>query len=152
MIQTVFRRAVLADLPAIVALLADDHLGAGREDPRLPLDPGYLAGFEAVDRDPNQLLAVAQHGDAVVGTLLITFLPGVQRKGGWRGQIEAVRIAAPLRGGGLGAQMMAWAEDQCRARGCHVVQLTSDNSRGGAHRFYARIGYAQSHAGFKKPL
>jgi ribosomal protein S18 acetylase RimI-like enzyme len=143
------RRARADDLPAIVAMLADDALGATREDPSIPLDPRYLHAFEAIDRDPNQLLAVVDRGGAVTGTMQLSFLPGISRKGAWRGQIEAVRVAASERGAGLGAQMMAWAIERCRERGCDMVQLATDKSRTDAHRFYERLGFKATHEGMK---
>jgi GNAT superfamily N-acetyltransferase len=150
--KLLFRRATSEDLATIVALIADDGLGRGRERPGLPLDPRYLAAFEAVNRDTNQLLAVAERNGQVVGTLQLSFIPGVSRLGAWRGQIEAVRITASERGGGLGRQMLDWALDQCRARGCSLVQLTSDKTRAGAHRFYGQLGFVASHEGFKREL
>jgi GNAT superfamily N-acetyltransferase len=150
--QVRFRRATDADLPAIVALLADDPLGAAREDPSLPLDRRYAEAFAAIDRDPNQLLAVVEVDGAIVGTLQLTFLPGLSRRGAWRGQIEAVRIAAGQRGTGLGARAIEWAIAECRARGCRMVQLTSSSTRTRAHAFYERLGFAASHVGFKLEL
>jgi GNAT superfamily N-acetyltransferase len=146
------RSATAADLPAIVALLADDALGREREDPRLPLAAGYLDAFAAIEADPNQVLAVATEAGAVVGTLQLSFLPGLSHRGAWRGQIEGVRVAAARRGGGLGAELIGWAVEACRARGCRMVQLTTDKSRADAHRFYARLGFRQSHEGFKLTL
>ena len=95
--QVTFRRATAADLETIVVLLADDPLGAQREDITLPLNPRYIAAFEAIDTDPNQLLAVVEHDDAIVGCLQLSFMPGLSRLGQWRGQIESVRIAAARR-------------------------------------------------------
>ena len=126
-----FRRAFVADLPAIIEMLADDPLGAKRESVTAPLDAAYSRAFDAIDRDPNQLLAVATIGEEIVGTLQLAFLPGLSRKGAWRGQVEAVRIASSRRGEGLGKQFFAWAIDECRSRGCRFVQLTTDSkSRG----------------------
>jgi len=147
-----FRRAVAADLPALVQLLADDELGAQREDPRLPLDAAYVAAFESLDADPNQFLAVATDGEEIVGTLQLSFIPGLARKGSWRGQVEAVRIASSRRGAGLGEQLFDWAIAQCRNRGCGLVQLTTDNDRPGAHRFYERLGFVATHIGYKLTL
>jgi ribosomal protein S18 acetylase RimI-like enzyme len=146
------RRATEADLPAVVAMLADDHLGAKREDMRLPLVPGYLAAFRAIEADANQFLAVAEVGGDVVGTLQLSFLPGLSKQGAWRGQIEAVRVARNQRNGGIGQHMILWAIDQCRARGCRSVQLTTDVSRTDAHRFYDRLGFVASHKGYKLSL
>jgi GNAT superfamily N-acetyltransferase len=146
------RRATATDLPAIVAMLADDQLGGTREDASVPLDPGYVAAFEAIDADPNQLLAVAELDSKIVGTLQLSYLPGLSFRGAWRGQIEAVRVATALRGGGIGAQMIDWAVGLCRDRGCKMVQLTSNLTRTDAHRFYERLGWEKSHAGFKLHL
>jgi GNAT superfamily N-acetyltransferase len=152
MTDLILRGATEADLPAIVAMLADDGLGAGREDPRLPLERGYTDAFAAIAADPNQLLAVAELGGALVGTLQISFLAGLSQQGAWRGQIEAVRVASSHRGQGLGAHMIAWAVEQCRARGCRMVQLTTHKSRTDAHRFYDRLGFDKSHEGYKLKL
>ncbi|MER9434852.1 GNAT family N-acetyltransferase [Mesorhizobium sp. M0618] len=144
-----FRRAQASDLPDIVAMLADDPLGAGREDASLPLAQGYIDAFNA---DPNQLLVVAVDGGEVIGTLQISFLAGLSRKGAWRGQIEAVRVAGHRRSGGVGRLMIEWAIDACRARGCSLVQLTTDKGRADAHRFYESLGFTGSHLGYKKSL
>lgn len=145
----IFRKASAADLPAIVALLADDELGRERENPSLPLRLEYKDSFQAIDCDPNQFLAVAEWEGEVIGTLQLSFIPGLAHKGGWRGQIEAVHVASGRRGVGLGGKMFQWAIAQCRARGCRLVQLTSDKARGDAHRFYARLGFRASHEGYK---
>ncbi|MEO1160098.1 MAG: GNAT family N-acetyltransferase, partial [Pseudomonadota bacterium] len=102
MMEVVLRQACKEDLPAIVALLADDGLGNGREDARLPLDEAYVSAFDALDGDPNQYLVVAQEGEIVAATMQLTFIAGISRKGAWRCQIEAVRVAASHRGSGLG--------------------------------------------------
>ena len=125
-----FRRARSDDLPAIVALLADDALGATREDPSLPVNARYQDAFAAIDRDPNQFLAVVELDSSIAGCLQLSFIPGLSRLGLWRGQIESVRIAAGLRGAGLGRAMFEWAIAQCRERGCGLVQLTTDRARG----------------------
>lgn len=148
----IFRDATLADLPAIVAMLDDDELSRGREDASLPLDPRYEMAFADLDSDPNQRLIVAERDGAVIGTMQLSFLPGIAFRGAWRGQIEAVRIAASERGQGLGQQMIEWAVAQCRARGCRMVQLTSMRDRVDAHRFYEKLGWTKSHFGFKLKL
>ncbi|SJZ88111.1 GNAT family N-acetyltransferase [Consotaella salsifontis] len=150
--EIVFQRAKSSDVTEIVALLADDEVGRAREDPSLPLNDAYVQAFQAMDADPNQLLAVARLGERVVGTLQLTFIPGLSRMGSWRGQIEGVRIAAELRGSGLGGRMFVWAIEECRRRGCSLVQLTTDRQRPDAHRFYERLGFEASHLGYKLKL
>ena len=146
------RRATRDDLPAIVGLLADDDLGATREDTQTPLNAAYVAAFEAIARDGNQLLVVADDGGAVVGCLQITFIPGLSRLGQWRGQIESVRVASGRRSAGIGRTLLEWAIGACRVRGCGFVQLTTDKSRARAHAFYARLGFKPSHEGMKLKL
>jgi GNAT superfamily N-acetyltransferase len=144
------RRATSHDIPAIVALLADDALGRARES---AVDhERYEAAFEAIDSDPHQLLAVGELAGAVVATMQLTFIPGLSRRGAWRAQIEGVRVATTARGRQLGEQLVQWAVEQARARGCALVQLTSDNRRPDAHRFYQRLGFVASHTGFKLDL
>lgn len=147
-----FRRATAADLEAIVALLADDMLGKAREDLGPPLNPRYATAFAAIDVDPNQYLAVVEEGGAIVGCLQLTFIPGLSRKGLWRGQVESVRISSTRRGGGLGRRMFEWAIEECRRRGCGVVQLTTDKARADARRFYEGVGFVASHEGMKLTL
>lgn len=147
-----FRRATRADLEAIVDMLVDDKIGAMREDGSRPLNARYIAGFEAVDRDPNQYLAVVEEAGKVIGSLQITFIPSVSRLGMWRGQIEGVRIATARRGEGLGHKMLEWAIEQCRQRGCELVQLTMDKTRTDSRRFYESLGFKASHDGFKMDL
>lgn len=149
MARLAIREATAADVPAIVALLADDENGAAREDATLPLDPGYLAAFEAIDGDPNQMLVIAELDGAPAGTMQLSFLPGLSFKGAWRGQIEAVRIASHLRGQGLGGELIEWALALGRARGMRMMQLTSKTNRTRAHHFYETLGFEKSHVGMK---
>lgn len=148
----VIRKAVTADVPAIVAMLADDALGAKREDASLPLRDSYRNAFAAIDADRNQLLAVVEQEGEIIGCMQISFIPGLSRMGMWRGQIESVRIASHIRGGGIGRRMIEWAIEQCRERGCGLVQLTTDKSRSDALRFYHSLGFTDSHEGLKLSL
>lgn len=147
-----FRDATLHDVPFIVSMLADDPLGKTREDSSLPLNQGYIAAFEAVAASPNQRLIVVLDGTTVIGTIQLSFLPGLSNKGAWRGQLESVRVASAYRSKGIGAIMISWAVEQCRERGCKSVQLTTNKTRKDAHRFYVRLGFSQSHEGYKLAL
>ena len=147
-----FRDARPAELPDIVELLADDPIGRTRETVSEPLDASYLTAFQAIDRDPNQLLAVAVDGDTIIGCMQLTFIPGLSRTGMWRGQIESIRIAAGHRGAGLGERFFEWAFDRFRERGCRLVQLTTDKARPDALRFYEKLGFKASHEGMKRAL
>ncbi|MFJ4785972.1 GNAT family N-acetyltransferase [Streptomyces sp. NPDC088794] len=144
------RPATADDVPVIVAMLADDPLGAQRESPDDPAP--YLAAWERIAADPNQHLVVAVREDRVVGTLQLTVIPGLSRRGATRSIIEGVRIHADERGSGLGTQLIEWAVDESRRQNCQLVQLTSDSTRTDAHRFYERLGFTASHVGFKLQL
>jgi GNAT superfamily N-acetyltransferase len=144
------RPATRTDVPAIVGMLADDPLGATRETPD-DLAPYYEA-FDKIDTDPRQHLMIAVQDGKPAGTLQLSIQQGLSRRGASRAVIEAVRVHRDLRGGGLGTELIEWAIAEAKALGASVVQLTSDNTRTDAHRFYQRLGFAHSHAGFKLQL
>ena len=144
------REATRDDLPSLIRLYADDDLGQTRE--ASAVDETYEAAFSAIEKDANHILAVGEIDGEILGTLLLSFLPGLSRHGAWRGQIESMRIARHQRGKGLGRQMLDWAIAEARQRGCDLVQLTSDKSRPDAHRFYQVAGFTPSHVGFKMIL
>jgi GNAT superfamily N-acetyltransferase len=149
MMDVTMRAAEAADLPAILRLLADDPLGKNRET---AVDAPYQAAFAAIAADPNQELVVAELDGRVIGCFQLSFIPGLSRRGAWRAQIESVRIDSAVRGRGAGQAMMEWAIAKARARGCALVQLTTDKRRPDAHRFYARLGFVASHEGMKLEL
>ncbi|WP_374968316.1 GNAT family N-acetyltransferase [Terrabacter sp. BE26] len=150
MSQCVIRPATRDDVPAVVALLADDPLGAGREDPGDT--EVYDTAYDRVAADPAQHLVVAERDGRVVGTLQLSVIPGLSRRGATRSVIEGVRVARGERGSGLGTELVAWAVEESRRLGCSLVQLTSDASRVDARRFYERLGFVASHVGFKLQL
>jgi len=147
--ELVLRPAVVEDLARIVELIADDAIAARRTG---AFGAAHLAAFEAIEADPNNELVVAELDGAVVGTMQLTYVPGISRDGATRLLVEAVRVDVGLRGAGIGRQMMLWAHERGRARGCVLAQLTSDKRRTDAHRFYRSLGYDQSHDGFKLAL
>ena len=147
-----FRLATRSDVPAIVRMLAEDDLGAQREQFTTPLPKAYVTAFESIDADPNHELIVAELDGEVIGTLHLMFLPSLSYQGSTRAQVESVRVAGRLRGQGIGAELMQWAIESARQRGCHLMQLTTHKSRTDAHRFYEKLGFAKSHIGMKIKL
>lgn len=144
------QRAARADVPELMALLADDVMGSARETDELVR---YEAAYDAIARDPAHYLAVVRDpGDRIVATMQLSVLPGLSRAGTTRLQIEGVRIAAAHRGLGLGREMLGWAHDHGRARGATLAQLTTDLTRDGARAFYLGLGYEETHAGLKYAL
>jgi ribosomal protein S18 acetylase RimI-like enzyme len=146
--SVVIRRARREDIPVIVAMLADDHLGRARERVEDPLPDCYFAAFEKVERDPGLALVVAEDGEgAVVGCLQLCILPGLSSQGASRGLIEDVRVASHCRSRGIGEKMVRWAITQARAKGCILVELLTHHTRVDAQRFYERLGFQRSHVG-----
>ena len=143
------REARREDVPEIVALLADDAIGAGREG---PADDAYYAAFELIAADERNQVLVAEADGRIVGTLQLTMIPGLSRHGMLRGQIEGVRVSSASRGQGLGRVMIERAIEVARGQGCGLVQLTSDKRRPDAVRFYQSLGFTASHEGLKLPL
>ncbi|MBV9045781.1 MAG: GNAT family N-acetyltransferase [Alphaproteobacteria bacterium] len=145
-----FREARARDLPAIIAMLADDELGAGRESPDDIAH--YNLIFGQIEGDVRNSIIVAELDGAIAGCFQTTYITGLSRRGATRALVEGVRTASAMRGKGIGEAMMRHAVDLARARGCALVQLTSDKSRSRAHEFYRRLGFKMSHEGFKLDL
>jgi len=141
------RRARRDDVAAIVAMLADDHLGRARERVEHPLPASYREAFERLDADPNITLVVAEEAGRVVGSLQLCILPGLSSQGASRGLIEDVRVASDRCSRGIGEQLVQWAVSEARARGCRLVELLTHQTRVDAQRFYERLGFAKSHVG-----
>ena len=147
-----FRRASRNDVPSIVRMLADDPIGAKREAYTSPLPESYYLAFEAIDRDSNNELVVAEIEGKVIGVLQMTFIPYMTYQGSWRALIEGVRIASEARSSGIGRKLFEWAIERARQRRCRLLQLTSDKARPDAIRFYESLGFVASHEGMKLHL
>ncbi|MCX5114059.1 GNAT family N-acetyltransferase [Streptomyces sp. NBC_00378] len=146
----ILRTATRADLPAVLALLADEERVV---DPAsVVVDDAYESAFAAIESDPRNEMLVLVDGDTVLGCAQATYIPGLGRGGAERVLIEAVRVRADRRGGGLGRELMKQAVERARLRGCGLMQLTSGKRRADAHRFYESLGFARSHEGFKLAL
>ena len=146
------RMAILEDLTVIVRMLADDFLGSQRERVENPLPEGYVRAFREIEADPNNELIVAERDGQVVSTLQLTVTPSISFQGGRRCTVESVRVDAKYRGQGIGREMMLWAIERAKEKGCISMQLTTNNDRGDAHRFYENLGFSKSHIGMKLKL
>ena len=144
-----FGFATESELTEIIALLADDSLGAAREQFEDPLPDCYRQAFAAIDRDPNNHLVVCRNGGKVVGVLQLTYIPNLTYRGGWRAMVEGVRVHSSMRGEGLGQKLMEFAIEQARQKKCRMIQLTCDKSREASRRFYENLGFQATHEGMK---
>ncbi len=141
------RPATLADLEAVLVLLQRDSIALPHEGQNRYVD--YVKTYADIEASPNDELIVAIRGAEVVGTLQVTFIPGLH---GWRAQVEGVRVRDDLRSLGIGGSMMEWVIARARQRGCRLVQLTTNVARKDAQRFYQRLGFTASHVGMKLVL
>jgi GNAT superfamily N-acetyltransferase len=148
-VSLTYRKAAEADLPFIVQLLTEDAVRVTEDKPDEPFHPRYVAALRELEADPNQMMMLAVLEGETVGTIQLTFIPGISGLGTRRCLVEAVHISPAHRSKGLGTQMIHWAIEQARERGCGMVQLTSNKKRLDAHRFYERLGFLKSHEGFK---
>lgn len=144
-----FRSAQLADLPTIIRMLADDFLGSQRERCEDPLPESYIKAFREIEADPNNELIVAELEGEVIGTLQLTYTPSISFQGSKRCTVESVRVDEKLRGQGIGREMMQWTIERAKENGCASIQLTTNNDRVDAHRFYESLGFSKSHIGMK---
>ena len=144
-----YRNAKPQDLPFIIGLIVEDAVVATDDSVADAMHAEYTQALAAIDASPNEEMFVVEDGGKPIGCFQLTYLPGLMRRGMWRGMIEVVHVADGLRGRGHGSEMMRWALEHCRERGCGMVQLTSNKKRTDAHRFYERLGFKKSHEGFK---
>ena len=144
-----YRHAIPADLPFIIGLIVEDSVVDSGDDPAEAMHADYVAALAAITADPNEEMLLVERDGTAVGCFQLSYLPGLMRHGMWRGQIEVVHVSDTMRNRGIGGQMMRWALERCRERGCGMVQLTSNKKRLDAHRFYERLGFLKSHEGFK---
>ena len=151
-LKLTFRDATQADLPFLIDMLADDELGAQREDTSKPLNQAYLSAFSHISCDPNNELLVVEAENKIAGMLQLTFIPYLTHIGSWRCLIEGVRIHSDFRGQGLGIKFFERAIHYAKKKGCNLVQLTSDKKRPDAIRFYENLGFKATHEGFKLKL
>lgn len=152
MAPVTFRIATVADLPTILALLADDAIARSRTGYLAEPTPAVRAAFDEISAASDNELIVGELAGEVIATLQLTYIPGLSRGGMRRALVEAVRVRADLRGQRIGEQLMEDAMARARARGCGLMQLTTDKRRADAHRFYARLGFEASHEGMKRAL
>ena len=145
-----FREARREDVPRLVAMLADDELGARRERSEDPLPASYYEAFAAIESDPNNGILIAESGGAIAAFLQLTFVPHLTHPGWWRATIEGVRVDRAQRGAGIGRQLMQEAIRRAEQRGVGLVQLTTDKTRESALRFYESLGFRPTHIGLKR--
>lgn len=150
--KLVIREARLDDLPVLISIFAADTHGGHGDTTDADAYDDYRDAFEAIRASASNTLYVAEFDDYIVGTFQTTYIRTLTGRGGASLTIEAVQTHPDWRGRGIGSRMIAAAIEEARVEDCRLVQLMSNASRKDAHRFYERLGFKQSHLGFKMKL
>jgi len=145
-----FRDAGEADLPAIVGLVVDDDIAKIREQDALPDE--YVRAYAEMSKARDNKIVIAELDGELAGCFQLIYVQFLSHRGAKRAIVESVRVASHLRGRKIGTEMMRHAIGLARQAGCGYVQVTSDNRRTRAHLFYRRLGFLQSHVGFRLKL
>ncbi len=143
------RKARIADLPRLIALILEDELGATRESKSSAVHENYIKAFNKIESDPNQYLMVVENGDEIIGTCHLTIMPSLSFIGSTRMQIEAVRVAGRYRGQKIGSWMFDQAISYAKEHDVSIIQLTTNKKRPKAKHFYEKLGFEASHEGMK---
>lgn len=149
MTEPTYRDARESDVATILEICRAGATTPDRYPPLDVTDPAYAASFNAITTNPNHRLIVAERDGEIIGTLQISYIPGLPDQGRYRGLLENIHVRADQRGNGVGSKMVGWAIEQCRENNCWLVQLTSNKVRDQAHRFYGALGFTATHEGFK---
>ena len=133
-------------------MLHDDDLGKSRESIDEESNSSYLNAISEITANDNFDIYVMtdEASDRLIGCFQIMFLPHVSFQGMGRCQVESVRIRSDLRGKGLGTELMKYAINLSKEKGCGIFQLTSNKNRiEKAHKFYKNLGMESTHEGYK---
>jgi ribosomal protein S18 acetylase RimI-like enzyme len=125
---------------------------------RLCTELGHPATPEAIaQRWPtfhnNGNLALVAPGAAgsLLGLVTIHTMDALHRAGPV-GRITTLVVDARVRRSGIGRALVAAAEQDLRARGCIMIEVTSNLKRSDAHAFYERLGYDRTSYRFAKTI
>src|ERR1700677_559989 len=137
--KVVIRPIEKDDVPAASLVVQGGSLTPEVEDED-DVESYWSAVEETRRRRGDVLVAVVEN--EVVGICQLIVFPHFQHTGGWCAELESVHVRSDLRSHGIGAKLLAAAEELARREGCYRVQLTSRNARSDAHRFYEAQGYS----------
>ncbi len=135
------RPARPGDSPAVAALVAGLGFDATPDD---------IAGRLAALKKAREAPLVAEQGE-VIGVLAWHVTPVLHRPKPV-GRITMMVVADGERRRGVGRALVEAACEQLRAKGCGLIEVTSNVDLGGAHGFYRRLGFERTSYRFAKEL
>lgn len=141
------REGEVADAAEMARLLAQ----LGHEQPAG--DPAArLAAF--LDQGERVLVAArapSAPGSPLIGAVTLHVMQ-VMHRAGPIGRLTAVVVDEAERGKGVGRALVAASEAFLLARGCAMIEITSNKKRADAHAFYEGLGYVATSLRFAKQL
>ena len=145
--KLIFREAQIDDVHVIVELLLDDVLGKTRED--ISQINVYTEQFKRIAMSQTQKLFVVEFGEDIIGCCELSILYSLTLSCGTRLFVEGVRVNKNHRSHGIGAWMFDKIKLYAKESNCSLIQLTTNKIRTDAHKFYTKLGFENSHEGFK---
>lgn len=116
---------------------------------------GYPRGHDEVHRffdcSHGCIVLLAELDGVPVGLLVLAVRPQLHM-GGWIGAIDAMVVDHEHRSQGVGAGLLAAAEQHAASQDVLLLEVHSNDRRHGAHRFYQRHGFVDTSRYFVKPL
>jgi GNAT superfamily N-acetyltransferase len=103
---------------------------------------GIRARIELFASEPVEQLRVARLSGKTVGWVHFQLERSLST--GDRVHLAGIVVKEKLRGRGIGARLVALAEEWGREQGIPRIRLASRATRADAHRLYLRLGYAIS--------
>lgn len=131
------RKSTISDLPSVLMLYS--HLGM--DDGRVLTLKDAKKVFDKIKKYPDYKIFVAKVNKKIVGTFALLILDNIAHMGAPSGLIEDVVVHPDFRRKGIGKQMIKFALDYCRKKGCYKVALSSNKNRMEAHAFYESLGF-----------
>ena len=130
------RAATEADLPSILALYVEVE-----DDGRVLSIEEARSIFVRMKTYPDYKVYVAMLDGSIIGTFELLIMDNLAHMRSPSGILEDVVVQRDWQGKGVGKQMVGFAMDRCRERGCYKLALSSNLGREAAHRFYNGLSF-----------
>jgi len=136
--QVQIREAKADDLPALLELHRQLVDADGQE---ISLEQAEKL-FLRIGNYPDYRIYLAERESGPpVGTFALLIMDSLGHMGTPAAVLEDVVVAEAYRGFGIGRQMIAFATDTARSKGCNKFLFSSGIKRSGAHQFYENLGF-----------
>lgn len=135
--QVIIREAREADLPLILPLYGQLGMDDGSV---LTLEEARKL-FRRLQSYPDYKLFIAAAGGEILGVFAMIIMDNLGHRGAPSALVEDVVVRQEWRQRGIGREMMRFAMNRAREKGCYKLVLSSNKNREEAHRFYENLGF-----------